>query len=80
MGSHNGKNQQGSWEKIIWGMDEQITSRLAGEAHHPRKLSAAQFEEPSTGQPRPILFCTKCGVYATSKAMGIRQRCTPPNF
>ena len=61
-------------------MDEQITSRLAGEAHHTHKLSAAQFEEPSTGQPRPILFCTKCGVYATSKAMGIRQRCTPPNF
>ena len=74
------KKSQGSLERIMWGMEEQITSRLAGEAHHTHKLSAAQFIEPSSGQPRPILFCTRCGVYTTSKAMGIRKQCTPPSF
>ena len=56
----------------------QITSRLAGEAHVTRRLSSATFVEPKSGLPRPIVFCTRCGVYATNKAMGIKKPCTPP--
>ena len=55
------KNQQGSWEHIIWGREDQITCRPAGEAHHTHRLSTAQFVDPNNGQPRPILFCTRCG-------------------
>ena len=27
------KNQQGTWENIIWGMEDQVTCKLVGEAH-----------------------------------------------
>ena len=72
------KNQQGSWERILWGKDDQITSRLAGTAHGSHKLFSATFLEPNNGDPKPIVFCTRCGVYATNKAIGLKKQCTPP--
>lgn len=72
------KNQQGSWERILWGKEDQITGRLAGEAHVTHRLSSATFVEPKSGLPRPIVFCTRCGVYATNKAIGIKKPRTPP--
>ena len=58
-------------------MEDQVIQRLAADAHHSHSFSIAEYEHPTKGLS-PMLFCTQCGVYATSRAVGIKDKCTPP--
>ena len=71
--------RNGRWSTVVWGIGHQL-AKLAKEARPSHLLMQAEFVNPKLkeAKPSPISFCSQCGVYATTRALGLRDRCMPP--
>ena len=62
------------------GARHQVAKDLATDAHPSHSLMRAEFFNPTKpgAKPSPRLFCSNCGVYATTRVLGLKDICTPP--
>ena len=63
----------------MWGLRKQV-EKLASEAHSSHTLMQAEYFAPKRKEPKPspLLYCSQCGVYATHRVLGLKNRCVPP--
>lgn len=72
--------KEGRWETVLWGARHQVAMKLAKVADPSHLLMQAEFFNPKKKEAKlsPLLYCSKCGVYATTRAVGLKDKCTPP--